>query len=100
MYWHKTVRDVLALTRSGLESLVTCYNCPERMDALGLFRLAPDAEVLPLAGGADATDVEHRLRPFQCPAHAPVLHTILDDVSAGPLDHAARDRIARPQVLV
>src|SRR5262245_48667541 len=46
------------------------------MDAFGLFRLAPAAEVLPLAGGAYTADVEHRLRPLQRPAHAPVLHAI------------------------
>src|SRR3954464_1814255 len=80
--------------------MVICYNCPERMHAFGLFRLAPAAEVLPLAGGAYTTDVEHRLRSLPCPAHATVLHAIFDDVSASPLNHAARDRIARPQVRV
>ena len=60
----------------------------------------------PLVEGArmrrelDGADVQHGSGAAVAPSHAGPLHTILDQVAAGSLDNAGRDRIAFPQVFV
>ena len=73
---------------------------PMTMHSLGLFGLPPAVEIVPGAGRADRTNLQHRLGAGQGPTHAALFHAILDDMAAGAFNYAAGNRITLPQVFV
>jgi len=55
-------------------------------------------ERLPLVVEGYTTEVQQRLSTGQGPVHPGPLHPVLDDVAAGPFDHAGGDGVAGGEV--
>src|ERR1043165_3591015 len=55
---------------------------------------------VPVVGQADGAEIEDGVGAVLGPAHAGLLHAVLDEVAAGALDHAGADRPAPREVLV
>src|SRR4051812_31794451 len=55
---------------------------------------------IPVVGEAYGAEIEDGVGAVLGPAHAGLLHAVLDEVAAGALDHAGADRPAPRQVLV
>jgi hypothetical protein len=72
------------------EVRLTGHEFPVGIEALG-GPLNPLLEHRPLAADPHAAHVQHRLRPRPRPVHPGALHLVLDQVAAGPFDHATRD---------
>jgi len=57
-------------------------------------------EFIPSVGSFERSEAQHRLSLVRGPAHAAGLETILDQMSAGPFDHAGCDQQPGGKVFV
>src|SRR5271165_7135447 len=57
-------------------------------------------KVIPVGGLIHGSDMKHRLRTVEPPAHAAPLHAILDQVSASALNDSGRNRVACREIFV